>query len=112
MTAWGPEEERASTPPTPIPGSVSHAGAAQAPDTTFSTFAEKRRPRGDQAFLEAEEPGRRRFLVPGKQPPDRGRTRRLSGPGDPGVAARNLFARRCFPRVNLNEAVGKLLFSR
>ncbi|OWK14611.1 hypothetical protein Celaphus_00000432, partial [Cervus elaphus hippelaphus] len=84
----------------------------KAPDTTFSTFAEKRRPRGDQAFLEAEEPGRRRFLVPGKQPPDRGRTRRLSGPGDPGVAARNLLARRCFPRVNLNEAVGKLLFSR
>lgn len=62
MTAWGPEEERVSTPPTPIPGSVSHAGADEAPDTTFSTFTEKHRPRGVPAFLEAEEPGRRRFL--------------------------------------------------
>ena len=67
MTAWGPGEERASTPPTPIPGSVIHVGAAQAPDTTFSTLAEKRRPRGDQAFLEAEELSRRLFMGNSRQ---------------------------------------------
>ena len=110
MTAWGPEEERASTPPTPIPGSVIHAGAAQAPDTTFSTFRREAPASRGPRF-----PGGRGTESPpfhGQQPPDRGCTGRLTGPGDPGVAARNLLARRCSPRINLNEVVGKLLFSR
>ena len=41
---------------------------------------------------------------PGEQPPDKGRTGRVSGSEDPGVATRNLLAHRCSPRINLNEA--------
>nr|XP_005891280.1 PREDICTED: fibrosin-1-like protein [Bos mutus] len=52
--------EDGDVPPQPGPGPAGRERPAL--DTTFSTFAEKRRPGGDQVFLEAEEPGLRRFL--------------------------------------------------